>query len=80
MLVEKVNTISVKIPEGLDKMLAFVAKNEDRSKSAVIRRALQEYLEDQEDLMVGMQALKEFNEGDKKTYSLEEIEEMHGLK
>ena len=80
MLAEKINTISVKIPEGLDKMLTLVAKSEDRSKSAVIRRALQEYLEDREDLAIGMKALKEFNEGDKKTYTLEEVEKMHGLK
>ncbi|MFC1659616.1 DUF6290 family protein [Pseudomonadota bacterium] len=79
MLAEKISTISVKIPEGLDKILALVAKKEDRSKSAVIRRALQEYLEDQEDLEIGMKALKEFEEGDQKTYTLEEVMKKNGL-
>jgi len=80
MLAEKINTISVKIPKNLDKILGLVAKKEDRSKSAVIRRALQEYLEDREDLEIGMKALKEFEAGDEKTYTLEEVMKMHKLK
>lgn len=37
-------TISLKLPEGLEKQLAAFAKMEKTSKSEVIRRALEEYL------------------------------------
>lgn len=80
MLQEKIDTLSIKMPNTLNKILTRVAKQQDRSKSAVIRRLVQEYLEDQEDLMIAEQAWKEFEEGDQKTYTLEEIKEIHDIK
>jgi RHH-type rel operon transcriptional repressor/antitoxin RelB len=79
MLAERINTISVKIPKDLDKILALVAKKEDRSKSAVIRRALQEYLEDQEDLQIGLEALAKYKANPEATITLEELMKKHGL-
>lgn len=76
---EKVNTISLKIPSDLDKVLTLFAKSEDRSKSSVIRKALQEYLEDQEDLQAGLAALTAYNANPEATISLEDLVKKYDL-
>ena len=75
----KTDTISIKIPSELNKLLDKIAIREDRSKSSIIRKAIQEYVEDIEDTMIGLKALERFEKGDKKTYSFEEVNKKLGL-
>jgi len=79
---ERISTISMKIPFGLNKVLMDVAKKEDRSKSAVVRIALQnyfEYLENQEDLKIAKKVYKEYVENGKQSISLEEFSKKYDL-
>ena len=79
---ERISTISMKIPFGLNKVLMDVAKKEDRSKSAVVRIALQnyfEYLENQEDLKIAKKVYKEYVENGKQSIGLEEFSKKYDL-
>ena len=51
-------TLTVRIPEELDKVLQQFCEEEDRSKSWLLKKALQEKLEDWQDLRTGLKALK----------------------
>jgi len=42
---EKTDAITIKIPQAMTKALDKIAKSQDRSRSAVIRIALQKYLD-----------------------------------
>ncbi len=52
-------TLTVRIPEELDNLLQQFCKEEDRSKSWLLKKALQEKLEDWQDLRTGLKSLKE---------------------
>ena len=66
-------TITIKIPTELNSLLTRMSKQEDRSKSSMVRIALQEYLEDLYDAKIGEEAYKRWVEEGKKTISFEEI-------
>lgn len=67
--------IAIRIPEELEKRLEVLARAEKRSKSFMVREAIEAYVEDMEDYKIGMRALSSI----KKTYSLEEVEKICGL-
>ena len=52
-------TLTVRVPEELEEVLNQFCKEEDRSKSWLIKKALQEKLEDWQDLREGLRALQE---------------------
>ena len=70
-------TITIKIPTQLNNLLTRMSKEEDRSKSSMVRIALQEYLEDLYDTKIGEEAYKRWVEEGKKTISFEEIKERY---
>jgi predicted DNA-binding protein len=72
-------TISVQIPTELSALLSKISKDEDRSKSSIVRIALQEYLEDLEDTKAGERAYKKWVRGGKKSHSLEEVAMEDGI-
>ncbi len=45
MTQEKIDTITIKIPHSMTKAFDKIAKEQDRSRSAVMRIALQQYLD-----------------------------------
>ncbi len=49
--------ITVRLPKELEEKLEQLAKKEERSKSYIIRKALEEYLEDYEDYCSVMEVL-----------------------
>lgn len=51
-------TVTFKIPDELNELLEELCREEDRSKSWFMRKALQEKLEDWRDLRTGLKALK----------------------
>jgi RHH-type rel operon transcriptional repressor/antitoxin RelB len=79
MKAETSNIISLKITPDLSFMLDEIAKKQDRSKSYILRKALENYLEDQKDLEDGIKALIEHKRGNGKTISLEKIITKYGL-
>lgn len=72
-----VDTISVKLPVHLNRLLEKVSKRQDRSKSSLIRIAIQEYLEDLEDSRIAQEAHDRWVKDGKQTISLEEIMEKY---
>ena len=53
------STLTVRIPDELEKELQHICKEDDRSKSWFVKKALQEKIEDWHDLRAGLKALKE---------------------
>ena len=64
------DAISVRLPEELSEKLERLAESLDRSKTYIIKRALQEYLEEYEDYLV---ALHRLNDKDDKIVSRKEL-------
>ena len=72
------STISIKIPTELDELLTFVSKKQDRSKSSLVRLAVQEYLEDIEDAMIGEEVLNKIEKGKVNFTSFEDLKKKVG--
>ena len=51
--------LSVRIPDKLENRLAQLANETNRSKSYYVQRALEEFLEDQEDYLIALARLEE---------------------
>ena len=73
------HTISFHIDDSLNVQLETLAHAKDRSKAYLIRKAVQTYLADQNDLSIGREALEEFYESGLKSYSLEQIKKENNL-
>jgi RHH-type rel operon transcriptional repressor/antitoxin RelB len=73
------HTISFHIEDTLNQQLENLAEEQDRSKAYIIRKAVECYLLDRNDLKAGQEALEEFYDGGFKTYSLSEIKKANGL-
>ncbi|HLD76610.1 MAG TPA: ribbon-helix-helix protein, CopG family [Rickettsiales bacterium] len=76
MKVEKIETISLKIPHNFVKQLDKIAKEEDRSRSSVMRMAFEKFLEDYAEEKWTKKIIAEYEKdggSNQKTYTLEEI-------
>ena len=74
------HTLSFQIQAPLFAELESLARKQERSKSYIVRKAIESYLEDQRDLLAGEQALQEFeSSAEQKTYSLAEIKAENDL-
>ncbi|MES2677596.1 MAG: DUF6290 family protein [Pseudomonadota bacterium] len=74
------SVLTFRIPADLEKVLEKFCEEEDRTKSWLIKKALQEKLEDWQDYRSGIKALKEHKKSGSKTYSLEEIAKELGIR
>ena len=76
------SAITIRIPDSLHNDLNIVAKFQDKPKSRVIKRALENYildiLEDIEDITAAEEAIERIEAGGK-TYSWEEVQRECGL-
>lgn len=68
-------TITAKIPSDMNSRLHALARKTDRNRSYIIRRALEEFLDDQEDYYEALAVLAR----KEKTYTLEQVEKELGL-
>lgn len=73
------HTITCHIDDILNKKIEAFAKEHDRSKAYVIRKAIESYIADQSDLKLGKLALDEFYNTGFKTYSLKDVKEENDL-
>lgn len=71
-------TITVKIPDDMAKFLDKLAKEEERSRSYYIRKAISQYLEDMADLYVAKRESAKIKKG-AKTIPLEVLMRRNGL-
>ena len=72
-------TTAVRLREDLEKRLNSLAKKTHRSKSFYIQRAIEGFLEDQENYLLAISRLETYEKDGKKGISLEEIEKKLGL-
>ena len=66
--------LSVRLKPDLEKRLSRLAEETQRSKSHYVERALEEFLQDQEDYMIALARYEKIQRGER-TYSLEELRE-----
>ena len=71
--------ITVRLPENVDKKLSQLAKETHRTKSYYIKRAVEEFLEDQQDYLLAVASYEEYLQSGKKSIALEELEKKLGL-
>ena len=68
-------TTSVRLPENLESRLVHLSEKTGRSKTYYVTKAIQNFLEDQEDYLLAISRLEENNP----RISLEELENRLGL-
>ena len=69
--------LALRLDDELEKRVADLATRQGRNKSALVREALNRYMEDQEDIEMAEAVLK--NQSGKPTYSLAEVRRELGL-
>ena len=72
-------TYSIRLPEAIEARLEHLAAKTGRSKKFYVMQAIENQLDDLEDLYLAEQRLIEIRAGRSKTYSLEEVERSLGL-
>ena len=73
------HTLSFHVDDFLNEQIEIFAKEHDRSKAYVLRKAVESYLADQNDLAIGRRALDEFYSDGFKAYSLNQVKKENGL-
>ena len=68
---------SVRLPQDLEKRLTILAETTGRSKAFYIREAIQEYLDDLEDIYMAREVLERVRKGEEEIYTLDEVERDH---
>ena len=71
--------LSLKRPADVESRLDRLAKATGRSKSFFAREAIEEHLDDLEDLYLAERRLSDLEAGKSRTYTLEEVERELGL-
>lgn len=56
------SVISIRLPENLSKKLENIAKSTERSKSYLIRKAIEQYLEEYADYLVALERLNDISD------------------
>ncbi len=70
---------ATRLPEELNNRLVVLAERTDRSRSYYIRKALEIYLDQLEDIYLAENTLERVKRGEEPTYSLDEVERELGL-
>ena len=65
--------ISIRLPDDTVKRLSRLAEATGRTKTYYIREALDEYMDDLEDIYLAQKRLEDIRAGRSETYSLEEV-------
>ena len=70
---------SVRLPEEAERRLDALARETGRSKAFYIREAIEEYLDDMEDVFLAEKRLEELRAGRSGTVPLDEVMRRYGL-
>jgi len=76
---EKLMRMTIDVPVNFHRLIKSTASMQGKTIRDFTINALMEQIEDQIDLQDGLKALAEFEAGDKKTYSLEEIKRENNI-
>ena len=72
--------LSVRLRPDIEKRLNQLSEDTHRSKSYYAAKAIERFLEDEEDYLQAVAIYERIKEGKEKTYTLEEIQKRLGLK
>lgn len=70
---------AVRLPDELNERLMALAKRTGRTASYYIREAIEEHIDDLEDIYLAEQTLERLKRGEERTYTLDEVEHELGL-
>lgn len=73
------SAISIRLSDDLSWRLEKLAKRTGRTKSFYVQKAIEEHLQDLEDLYIAEQRLIDLRAGRSRTYTTEEVERELGL-
>lgn len=71
--------IAVRVPEEIEKRLETLAKSTGRTKTYYVRKAIEEYLDDLEEIYLVEKVREDIRSGKEKTIPLEEVVKQYGL-
>ena len=71
--------VSLRLDPVTDRQLTREAKRVGRTKTAIARAALVDWLDEQEDIRIAEERLRRLESGKSRTYTLEEVERRLGL-
>lgn len=71
--------LTVRLPDSVEARLAKLAKETGRTKSYYVKEALDNYLEDLEDIYLADQVMERLRRGEEGVVSAEEMEKILGL-
>ncbi len=71
--------LAIRLPEEIESRLETLAKRTGRTKTFYARQAIEQHLEDLEDLYLAERVSKRIRAGKEQTSSLEEVEARLGL-
>jgi RHH-type transcriptional regulator, rel operon repressor / antitoxin RelB len=71
--------LAIRLPEDLEKRLDNLAKLTGRTKTFYARQAIEQHLDDMEDLYLAEQRLTEIRAGRTQTVALEDILKRYGM-
>ena len=71
--------MSIRLSKNLETRLSALSERTQRSKSFFVKKALEKFLEDEEEYQVAIEAYEVYLRSGKKSSSFEDIMKKHGL-
>ncbi|MBP9693022.1 MAG: ribbon-helix-helix protein, CopG family [Alphaproteobacteria bacterium] len=65
--------MTIRLPEEMEQRLSQLAKETHRTKTYYVKRAIEEFLDDQEDYLLALSVMERVEKGKEKTIPFEEI-------
>ena len=65
--------MTIRLPEEMEQRLSQLAKETHRTKTYYVKRAIEEFLDDQEDYLLALSVMERVEKGEEKTIPFEEI-------
>lgn len=78
-MLKQTSMLSARIPEILDMRLNALTEKTHRSKGYLVRKALEQYLEDAEDLADAVASYEEHLKSGKKGYTVEDMKQRYDI-
>jgi RHH-type rel operon transcriptional repressor/antitoxin RelB len=71
--------LAIRLPSGIEKRLAKLAKRTGRTKTFYVREAILQHLDDLEDIHLADRTLQRIQDGEERTIPLKDVLKRHGL-
>ena len=71
--------LALRLPKAIERRLERLARSTGRTKSYYAREAIEQFLEEREDYLLGVSVLERVERGEEPTISLRELQKRLGL-